>query len=78
VATKLTKPVTRVVDIKDINDVVGEVAVTMTGSGIVFSKGRRKFGVIPWASITKLVTLPGSIPAKFAGNPMGWLTELGK
>lgn len=77
-ATKLTKPVTRLVEIKDLFGVEGDVAVTMTGSGIVFSKGRRKFGVVPWASIAKLVQLPGNIPSKYAGNPMGWLTELSK
>ena len=75
-ATKLNKPVTRVVDITDVYNHTGEVAVTMTGTGIVFSKGRRKFGVIPWASIAKLSALPGNFPAKFMGNPMGWLIEL--
>jgi len=77
-ATKLNKPVTRAVDITDIYNNTGEVDVTITGTGIVFSKGRRKFGVIPWASIAKLSTLPGNFPAKFMGNPMGWLIELSK
>ena len=77
-ATKLSKPVTRVVTLKDTNGTEGEVAVTMTGSGLVFHKGRRKFPVIPWAAIGKLAPMAGNMPAKFVGNPLGWLVELGK
>jgi hypothetical protein len=77
-ATKLTKPVTRVIGIKDINGMPGDVAVTITAGGLHFHKGRRKFGIIPWADIIKLNTLPMNIPARFSGNPMGWLIELGK
>lgn len=75
-ATKLTKPVTRVIQLKDANGIEGEVAVTITGGGVTFHKGRRKFPTIPWASIGKLATMPGAMPAKFMGNPLGWLVEL--
>lgn len=77
-ATKLSKPVSRVVHLKDANGTEGEVTVTMTGTGLTFHKGRRKFSVVPWASIGKLVMMPGNMPAKFVGNPLGWLVELGK
>lgn len=77
-ATKLSKPVTRVVNLKDANGTEGEVAVTMTGSGLVFHKGRRKFSVVPWSAIAKQITMTGAMPAKFVGNPLGWLVELGK
>jgi hypothetical protein len=75
-ATKLNKPVTRVVEIKDVNGVEGDVAVTMTASGLAFSKGRRKFAQVPWSNMGKLLTLPMNIPAKYAANPFGWLVEL--
>ena len=77
-ATKLSKPVTRVVTLKDANGTEGEVAVTITGSGIVFSKGRRKFSTVPWDAIGKLTTMPPNAPAKFVGNHLGWLVELSK
>ena len=75
-ATKLTKPVTRVISVKDINNTEGEVAVTMTGGGLAFHKGRRKLGVVPWSAIGKLAAIPPNAPAKFMGNPLGWLVEL--
>jgi hypothetical protein len=77
-ATKLTKPVTRALKVKDANNNEGEICVTMTGDGIQFWKGRRKLNVIPWAEIGKLSTLPPNGPAKFAGDNLGWLVELSK
>ena len=77
-ATKLSKPVTRVVTMKDANGIEGDVSVTMTGSGLVFHKGRRKFSAVPWSAITKQILMTGNMPAKFVGNPLGWLVELGK
>ena len=77
-ATKLAKPVTRALKVKDANNNEGEICVTMTGDGIQFWKGRRKLNVIPWAEIGKLSTLPPNGPAKFAGDNLGWLVELSK
>jgi hypothetical protein len=75
-ATKLNKPVTRKVTIADVNGVEGEVDVTMTGSGIVFSSGRRKLGVVPWTHVVKGATPPGNMPGAFMNNYLGWLVEL--
>lgn len=77
-ATKLVKPVTRALKVKDANSVEGEVCVTMTASGLQFWKGRRKLNVIPWAEIGKLSTLPLNAPARYSGNHLGWLVELSK
>lgn len=77
-ATKLTKPVTRALKVKDANNIEGEICVTMTAGGIQFWKGRRKLNVIPWAEIGRLSTLPLNSPARFAGNNLGWLVELSK
>jgi hypothetical protein len=77
-ATKLTKPVTRVVSVKDANNVEGEISVTISEKGVQFIKGRRKLDVIPWEEIGKLTTLPLNAPARYAGNHLGWLVELSK
>ena len=77
-ATKLSKPVSRAVTLKDNNGVEGEVTVTLSTSGISFHKGRRKFPVIPWTAVGKLNMPPGHFPARFMGNPLGWLVELSK
>lgn len=75
-ATKLTKPVTRVLNLKDLNGIEGEVAVTINEGGLYFSKGHRRLGFVAWADIAKLSHLPLVAPAKFSGNPIGWLVEL--
>lgn len=77
-ATKLAKPVTRVVSVKDYNGNEVEVAVTMSAGGLTFHKGRRKLYTIPWLSIAKLSTFPPGFPARFTGNPLGWFAELNK
>lgn len=77
-ATKLIKPVTRALKVKDANNIEGEICVTMMASGVQFWKGRRKLNVIPWVEIGKLSTLPLNGPARFAGNNLGWLVELSK
>ena len=75
-ATKLTKTVKRQIVMKNVNGVEGDVDVTMSPNGIVFSKGRRKLPEISWDEIGKLATLPDNIPAKFTGDKMAWLIEL--
>lgn len=77
-ATKLNKPITRKVIVTDVNGVEGEVDITMTGSGIVFSCGRRKLGVAPWSHIVKGATPPGNMPGAYMNNFLGWLLELQK
>ena len=75
-ATKLTKPVTRVLSVKDVNGVEGEVSVTISEAGVAFVKGRRKLVVVPWVEVGKLAVLPDNAPSKFEGNSLGWLVEL--
>ncbi len=75
-ATKLTKPVTRELELEDINGCKGDVCVTITDKGVSFHKGKRKLPPIPWDEITKLCTMPPNIPAKHSGNKIGWLVEL--
>lgn len=77
-ATKLTKPVTRVVSVEDANGCEGEISVTISEKGVQFIKGRRKLDVVPWEAIGKLTTLPMNAPARYSGNHLGWLVELSK
>lgn len=75
-ATKLTKPVTRELELEDINGCKGDVCVTISDKGVSFHKGKRKLPNIPWDEIVKLATMPPNIPAKHTGNKIGWLVEL--
>lgn len=77
-ATKLTKPVTRVLSVKDSNGVEGEIAVTISEEGVQLLKGRRKLSVVGWGEISKLTELPEKAPAQYADNKLGWLVELSK
>ncbi len=77
-ATKLTKPVTRVVTVKDSLGIPGDVAVTICEEGVTFSKKKRKLLSVPWIDIGKLATVPDSAPGKWINNPVGWLIELDK
>lgn len=69
-ATKLTKPVTRVLS--------NEIAVTISEEGVQLFKGRRKLGVVGWGEVAKLAELPEKAPAQYTDNKLGWLTELSK
>jgi len=77
-ATKLAKPVTRVINVKDLNGTEGEISVTISAKGVQFIKGRRKLDVVPWEEVGKLTHLPLNAPARFSGNNLGWLVELSK
>lgn len=73
-ATKLTKPVSREVTIKDNIGFEGPVIVTFDPKGLTLrAKGKKRSLVIPWSSLGKSATLPGQAPAKFMANPLGWL-----
>lgn len=75
-ATKLTKPVVRETELKDINNVTGPVIVTMDDRGITFrSKGRKRSFFRSWADIAKGAVVPSTAPARFISNPLGWLVE---
>ena len=75
-ATKLEKPVSRELKIKDEFGHEGEVIVTMTGSGIELKKKRtsRKM-LVEWKDLNKILKLPANAPAKHSSNPLGWLTQ---
>lgn len=75
-ATKLTKPVTRVTTVKDSLGIPGEVTVTICEEGVTFSKKKRKLLSIPWIDIGKLACIPDTAPSKYINNPIGWLIEL--
>lgn len=77
-ATKLTKPVTRVVTVKDSLGIPGDVSVTICEEGVTFSKKKRKLLSVFWADIGRIATVPDNAPANFINNPIGWLIELDK
>ncbi len=75
-ATKFTKPVRRELEISDLNGVSGDVVVTLTAHGLSFrAKGKQRELTLNWKEMNKLLVLPMKAPARFSGNPLGWLIE---
>lgn len=75
-ATKLTKPVSRELIIKDEFGHEGEVTVTMTGSGLELRrKGTSRKLFVEWTNLNKVLKLPATAPSKHSANPLGWLTQ---
>ena len=85
-ATKLTKPVVREMQLKVVNDLIdppteteGLVVVTMTTDGLELRKkgtGRKIF--ISWDRIGRSIWLQEDAPdapAKYTNNQLGWLVE---
>ena len=75
-ATKLTKPVSREVQISDSSGNKGDALVTMTPEGIeIRGKGTKRVLKANWAQLEKAVEVHSGVPAKFGGNPFDWLIE---
>lgn len=75
-ATKLSKPVTRETELKDINNIAGPVIVTMDERGITFrAKGKKRSFFRSWEDVAKGAIIPSTAPAQFVNNPLGWLVE---
>lgn len=75
-ATKLTKPVSREVEITDVIGNVGPVIATMTARGITLrGKGTKRQFSIPWEALRGVIQAPVAMPARFSANVLGWLIE---
>lgn len=75
-ATKLTKPVSREIEINDVHGNVGPVIATMTARGIILrGKGTKRQFTIAWESLRSAIKAPVVMPARFSANVMGWLIE---
>lgn len=75
-ATKLEKPVSREILIKDEFGNEDTVVVTITVSGVeIRKKGTSRKLTTSWTSLNKVFKLPPNAPAKFVSNPLGWLTQ---
>jgi len=85
-ATKLTKPVVREVQLKAVDELVdppveseGPVVVTMTTDGLELrKKGSGRKVSVSWERIGKAIWLPEDAPdapAKYTNNQLGWLVE---
>jgi hypothetical protein len=73
-ATKLGKPVTREVTVKDTDGCEGVISVTITADGItVRGKGTQRELSISYGDLTEIAEAPERMPAKFEWNKMGWL-----
>lgn len=73
-ATKLTKEVQRELKMHDANGNSGPVIVTLTERGIRFrGKGTQRECFVPFREMK--LTLPEKAPAKWMGNPFGYLIE---
>ena len=75
-ATKLTKPVSREVELSDDFDNKDNVVVTLKTTGIELRrKGTSRTLFVPWSKIGHAAVLPGAAPARHASNPLGWLVQ---
>lgn len=75
-ATKLEKPVTREVSVKDANGCAGDVLVTITSDGVTLrGKGTQRELKIGWEALSVAATAPPNMPAKFSDNKIGWLVQ---
>jgi hypothetical protein len=75
-ATKLEKPVSREVLIKDEFGNENMLVVTISVSGVELrKKGTSRKLATDWTSLNKLFKLPPNAPSKFVANPLGWLTQ---
>ena len=73
-ATKLTKNVSREINITDANGVTGPVILTLTPTGLELrGKGKQRTLTFKYSDIRP--TLPANAPAKYSTNPLGWLVE---
>lgn len=75
-ATKLSKPVTRELDLKS-GDKVGVVAVTVTEEGVeVRKKGSTKKKVfLTWEQVVQTADLPDDAPNKYQNDKPGYLID---
>ena len=75
-ATKLEKPISREVLIKDEFGNESMAIITMTVNGIELRKKStsRKL-TVDWTSLNKVIKLPPNAPSKYVSNPLGWLTQ---
>lgn len=75
-ASRLSKPVSREITLEDKYGHSGDVIVSMQPQGIKLrKKGTSRNLFVPWTDLGKIINLPGTAPAKYAGNPLGWLVE---
>ena len=72
-ATTLTKPVRREIEVSDTFGRRGPVIATITGTGIELrAKGRKRKLFFSFSKL-RPDALPGQIPGAFVANPLGWL-----
>jgi hypothetical protein len=75
-ATKLEKPVTREVTVKDVFGEDAPILVTLTGSGITLrGKGTKREVKISYLELAAASTPPSHMPAKFSANRLGWFVK---
>jgi len=73
-ATKLSKPVVREIEITDAHGVTGPVVLTVTDKGLEFrGKGKQRKLFVSYKELKPV--LPPNAPAKYTANPFGWLVE---
>lgn len=75
-ATKLDKPVTREIAVKDEVGTEGSVNVTLSTTGVtVRGKGTQRELTISFAELAAASSAPDSMPKKYADNKLGWLVD---
>ncbi len=76
-ATKLTKPLSREIQIEDKFGKIGGVVITITSHGIEFRrKGSQKRKLfVEWKGMEKVLGMNPEMPAKYSSNMFGWLIE---
>lgn len=75
-ATKLEKPVSRELMVKDEFGNESELIITMMVSGLELRrKGTSRKLHVEWTSLNKVLKLPPNAPSRHVSNPLGWLTQ---
>jgi hypothetical protein len=75
-ATKLDKPITREVTVKDYTGCEGVINVTITNDGITIKgKGTQRELRVSYADLSEIAVMPPNMPLKFHNNKLGWLID---
>jgi hypothetical protein len=75
-ATKLEKPLSRELEIHDNFGAKGLVIITIYQNRIeVRKKGTSRVLSVEWNELGKILKVPPKAPARYLGNPLGWLVE---
>jgi len=75
-ATKLIKPISREIEIADEFGKLGLAIITLYSNRLeIRKKGTSRILGVEFSNLNKVFKIPHNAPAKFANNPIGWITN---